>query len=125
LREAGPDIQALGARVVVVGTGAAYQAEHLMATGMPFPCLVDPEARLYEALRIGRVGVGHWLRPSVARRYAAAYRRGSRQGRVTGDWRRLSGVAVVEPDRTVRYLYRADSVGDYPPVSELLDALRG
>ena len=33
-----------------------------MAEGMPFECLVDPEARRYRALEIGRVGITEWLR---------------------------------------------------------------
>jgi AhpC/TSA antioxidant enzyme len=107
----------------VIGTGAGYQAEHLMAEGFPFECLVDPEARFYEAVGIGRIGVAHWFRPSVIRRYVTAFGRGGRQGKITGDWRRLSGVAVIEPDRTVRYLFRASGVGDYPPVADLLEAL--
>ena len=123
MREAAPAIAALGARVVIVGTGAAWQAERLMAEGMPFECLVDPDANLYRALGIGRVGLGEWLRPSTIRRYVRAFRRGGRQGRITGDWRRLSGVAVVDPDRRVRWAHIADGVGDYPTVDAVLEAL--
>ena len=64
-----------------------------------------------------------WLRPSVVAKYVHAIRRGGRQGRVTGDWRWLSGVAIVERDRTLRYLHRATNVGDYPPVTDVLHAL--
>ena len=123
MREAYPDIVAAGADVLAIGTGAAYQAEHLMAQGMPFECLVDPEANFYRTVGIGRVGPTEWLRPSVIARYVQAFRRGGRQGTVTGDWRRLSGVAIVEADRTLRYLRRATTVGDYPPVAELRRAL--
>ena len=123
MREAYPDIVAAGADVLAIGTGAAYQAEHLVHHGMPFECVVDPDANFYRAVGIGRVGPTEWLRPSVIARYVRAFRRGGRQGRVTGDWRRLSGVAIVDRDRTLRYLHRATSVGDYPTVAELLHAL--
>jgi hypothetical protein len=123
LREAYGSIDALDTGVVVVGTGAAWQAERLMAEGMPFECLVDPDANLYRALGIGRVGVGEWLRPSTIRRYVAAFRRGSRQGRITGDWRRLSGVALIAPDRTVRWAHVATGVGDYPTIDAIREAL--
>ncbi len=123
MREAYPDIVAAGADVLAIGTGAAYQAEHLMHHGMPFDCVIDPDANFYRAVGIGRVGPAEWLRPSVISRYVAAWKRGGRQGRVTGDWRRLSGVAIVDADRTLRYLHRATSVGDYPTVAELLHAL--
>ena len=123
MREAYPDIVAAGADVLAIGTGAAYQAEHLVHHGMPFECVVDPDANFYRAVGIGRVGPTEWLRPSMIARYVRAFRRGGRQGRVTGDWRRLSGVAIVDRDRTLRYLHRATSVGDYPTVAELLHAL--
>ena len=123
MREAYPDIAAAGADVLAIGTGASYQADHLMRNGMPFDCVVDPDANFYRAVGIGRVGPTEWLRPSVISRYVAAWKRGGRQGRVTGDWRRLSGVAIVDADRTLRYLHRATSVGDYPTVAELLHAL--
>lgn len=125
MREAYAQIDALDTSVVVVGTGAAWQAERLMAEGMPFVCLVDPDANLYRALGIGRVGVTEWFRPTTIRRYLAAFRRGSRQGRITGDWRRLSGVALIAPDRTVRWAHIANGVGDYPSMDTIKDALTG
>ena len=111
--------------VVVIGTGADWQAARLMHDGLPFECLVDPDANFYRALGIGRVGIEEWLRPSTLRRYLGAYARGARQGRVTGDWRRLSGVALIATDRTVMWSYIADGVGDYPTVAEVMSAVRG
>lgn len=125
MREAHPELERLGARVTAVGTGAAYQAQHLMDTGMPFPCLIDSDARLYAALGIGRIEWHEWLKPSVWRNYLRALRRGSRPGKVTGDPRRLSGVAIIDRSRQVRWLYRSQVPGDYPPIQTVLDALRG
>jgi hypothetical protein len=127
--EAYPEIERLGAGVLAVGTGADYQARHLMEHGLqgrvvPFPLVVDPDANLYRALDIGRVGWSHWLRRDVASRYVRAWRGGARPGRITGDARRLSGVAIVDPDRRLRYVHRSASVGDYPPVAELLAVLK-
>ncbi len=121
MREIDAELEALDTGVIVVATGAAWQAERLMADGYPYVCLVDPDARLYRALGIGRVGFGEWFRPSSVRRYLRAFRRGSRQGRITGDWRRLSGVALIAPDRTVRWAHIADGVGDYPAIPEVLE----
>ena len=123
MREAYPDIVTAGAGVLAIGTGAGFQADHLMRDGMPFECVIDPDANFYTTVGIGRVGPAEWLRPSVIRRYVTAWRRGGRQGRVTGDWRRLSGVAIVDPDRGLRYLFRATSVGEYPPVADVLRSL--
>lgn len=128
--EAYPEVERLGAGAIAVGTGADFQARRLMDQGIagravPFPLLVDPDANLYRALDIGRVRWGHWLRRDVLARYGRAWRGGARPGKVTGDARRLSGVAVVDPDRRVRFLHRSESVGDYPPVEDLLAVLRG
>jgi hypothetical protein len=127
--EAHPEIERLGAGVVAVGTGADFQARRLMEQGLrglvvPFPCLVDPDANLYRVLGIGRVGWSQWLRPDVLARYVRAWRSGARPGRVAGDAHRLSGVAVVDPDRRVRSLHRSATVGDYPPVDDVLAVLR-
>lgn len=127
--EAHPEIEGLGAGVVAVGTGADFQAHRIMEQGLrgravPFPCLVDADANLYRALDIGQVGWSHWLRPNVLARYVRAWRAGARPGKVTGDARQLSGVAAVDPDRRVRFLHRSASVGDYPPIDDVLAVLR-
>jgi hypothetical protein len=123
LREAHTEIEKLGARVIAIGTGADWQAQRLMDDGMPFPCLVDPEANLYRALDIGRMGWTDLLRPDLWRNYIDAFRHGGRQGRVTGDVRRLSGIAIIDPERTVRWLHRSATAGDYPPLAAVLTAL--
>lgn len=123
MREAHTEIEKLGARVIAIGTGADWQAQRLMDEGMPFPCLVDPEANLYRALDIGRMGWADLLRPDLWRNYIDAFRHGGRQGRVTGDIRRLSGIAIIDPERTVRWLHRSATAGDYPPLAVVLTAL--
>jgi hypothetical protein len=119
-----PEIEALGARAVAVGTGADFQARRLMREGMPFPCLVDPEALLYRALGIGRVGLRTALDPATYANYWRAWRRGARPGRVTGDPRRLSGVAILDAEGRLRWRHAATTIGDYPPVADVLERLR-
>jgi AhpC/TSA antioxidant enzyme len=124
VREAYPAIEALGARVVAVGTGADFQARRLMQEGTPFPCLIDANAALYRVLGIGRIGLGALLAPATYLNYWRAWRRGSRQGAVTGDPRRLSGVAVVDAGGSVRWRHVATAVGDYPPMTTVLNQLQ-
>lgn len=123
MREAYPQFAARGARLIAAGTGARFQARRLMERGMPFPCLVDPEASLHRALGIGRVGWRAVLRPDTYRHYWRAWRRGARQGAVTGDPRRLSGVGIFDAGGRLRWRYVASTVGDYPPVAALLTEL--
>lgn len=124
MREAHREIEALGARVVAVGTGADFQARQLMAEGMPFPCLVDAEAGLYRVLGIGRVGLRTFLDPRTYANYWRAWRRGARQGRITGDSRRLSGVAILDAAGRLSWRHVASTIGDYPPLGRVLEELR-
>jgi hypothetical protein len=124
VREAHPAIEGLGARVVAVGTGAEFQARGLMDAGMPFPCVVDAGAALYRALGFGRAGLRAMLAPAMYRNYWRAWRRGSRQGRLTGDPRRLSGVAILDAAGRLRWRHAASTIGDYPAVATVVGELR-
>lgn len=124
MREAHPAIEALGARVVAVGTGSVAQARRLMDTGTPFPCLVDAERRLYRALGLRRVGLGTVLDPATYLNYWKAWRRGARQGEVTGDPRQLSGVAIVDAAGRLRWRYASRTIGDYPALTAVLAGVR-
>lgn len=123
LREAHPEIESLGAGVLAVATGADFQARQLMRDGLPFPALLDPDKHLYRALGIERIrwrrlfGVTSW------KRYLGSIRR-ARQGRLTGDILQAPGVVILDPERKIRYLHRGTTLGDYPPLGEVLDVLR-
>ena len=119
-----PAVEQLGARVVAVGTGSVAQARRLMDDGMPFPCLVDPDAAVHRALGIGRVDWRAALRADTYLNYWRAWRRGARQGQVTGDPRRLSGVALLDADGRLRWRYAASTIGDYPEAATVLSEIR-
>jgi AhpC/TSA antioxidant enzyme len=125
VREAHGEFTRRGTGLVAVGTGAAFQARELMEQGMPFPCLVDPAASLHRVLGFGRVGWRLALRADTYTNYLRAWRRGARQGAITGDPRRLSGVAIVDAAGKLAWRYAARTIGDYPPLATLLAALDG
>ncbi len=113
----------------MVGTAAGWQAAALMAGSpdrapLPFPCVVDPDHHLYETLGFGRVRAWQWLTPRLWRNYLRAFRRGARQGKVTGDVHQLPGVAIVTPDRVLHWIHRATTVGDYPSLAVVLEHVR-
>lgn len=124
MREAHPTIEALGARVIAVGTGSPDQARRLMASGVPFPCLVDAQKHLYQALGFGRAGVATFLAPATYVNYWRAWRRGARQGRLAGDGRQLSGVAILDAGGRLAWRHVARTIGDYPAVPDVIAAIR-
>jgi hypothetical protein len=124
VREAHAALVALGARVVAVGTGAVFQARRLADEGMPFPCLVDADRRLYRALGLRRVGWRTVLSPTTYANYWRAWRRGARQREITGDRRQLSGVALFDARGALRWIHRSRTVGDYPSIATLLAEVR-
>ena len=124
MREAYAAIEALGARVTAVGTGSLAQARRLMDAGMPFPCLVDADARLYRALGFPRLGWRAAFTPATYRNYWRAWRRGARQGALTGDPRQLSGVAILDASGRLQWRYPSRTIGDYPLLTDLLAEIR-
>lgn len=124
LREAYPAVQAMGADVVAIGTGAAYQARALREDGVPFDLLLDPDRELYRALGVERIRWRQYLKPRTWRGYLSGAR-GARQGRITGDPQQAPGVVIADADGIVRLLHRGITLGDYPPLDEVLDVLRG
>ncbi len=94
-----------------------------MRDGLPFPALCDPDKNLYRALGIERIRWDQWVRPATWRRYVAALG-GQRQGRLTGDVLQAPGIVILDVSGTVRYLHRGRTLADYPPLGEVLDALR-
>src|SRR5713101_5621432 len=123
LREAYPQIQALDADVVAVGTGADFQARKLREGGVPFPCLLDPERSLYRTLGLEHIRWHRFVQPSTWRRYLASARR-ARQGRLTGDLRQAPGIVILDADLRIRYLHRGTTLGDYPRLEDVMEALR-
>jgi hypothetical protein len=63
------------------------------------------------------------LNPRTWRKYVAAARL-ARQGRITDHPLQAPGLAIIGPGRKVNMLYRGRTLGDYPPISDVLDAAR-
>ena len=107
-----------------IGPAAAYQALHLMESrGIPFPLLLDPRHSVAEAIELGNQsllrflfhlkGWWNWLKSL----------RGGRQGAITGAYREVPGIVIVDENAQVVWAYRGRFLGDYPPIEETMNRL--
>lgn len=108
-----------GVDVVGVGRAADYQATYLAEHGITYPLLLDPDEALYRAIGLGRFPWWKVLAPGTWLRYVRAAK-GARQGRITNHPLQSPGVVILDPDRSVVFVFRGETIGDYPPVRDVV-----
>ena len=119
------DITGRGAEVVAIGTGSVRHAAAFVADEhIPFPVLVDDEARAARVASVRRVGLFRLLtdrrsREGTKRARAAGHRIHKAGRRVT----QLGATFVVGPGDQVRYEHLDDHSADHAPLDDVLGAL--
>jgi peroxiredoxin len=119
------EIQGRGAEVVAVGTGSVrYAAAFVTDEDVPFPVLVDDDARAARAASVRKVGFFRLLtdsrsRPGAKRARAAGHRIHRAGKRVT----QLGATFVIGPGDEVRYEHVDDHSADHAPIDDVLAAL--
>ena len=138
MRDRYPEIQALGGEVVVIGTGdLRYARAFAEAERIPFPVLVDDDARAADAARVERVGLSRLFAPSSLSATARALRSGYRIGRPGKRVNQLGATFVVSPGprpdpsdgevgRGSRLLFRHYDAhpADHAPMNAIFEALQ-
>jgi peroxiredoxin len=125
LRGSYDDIRQRGAEVVAVGTGSVRHAAAFVADeDIPFPVLVDDDARAARAASVRRVGFFRLLtdrrsRAGAKRARAAGHKIHKAGRRVT----QLGATFVIGPGAQVRYEHPDDHSADHAPIDEVLAAL--
>lgn len=118
------EVQALGARLVMVGNGSPAHALDFQATqGLRVPLYVDPGLRVYQAFDFAS-GLASTLNLKAVGHALRAWQGGHRQGALQGHPFQQGGLALVLPDGQVPYLHRSAEAGDLPEAQALLAALR-
>jgi peroxiredoxin len=119
------EIQRRGAGVVAIGTGSVKHAAAFVADeSVPFPVLVDDDARAARAASVRRVGFFRLLtdrrsREGAKRARAAGHRIHKAGRRVT----QLGATFVIGPGEQVRYEHVDDHSADHAPLDQVLAAL--
>jgi hypothetical protein len=126
LRDRRQDLEAAGARIVLVGTGTPDQAARFAdAWAEGLPVYSDVSRRTFAAAGMKR-GLSATLHPRLLWNAWRALRSGFRQTKVEGDPWQQGGVLVIALDGAPRVLHeQIDSVGgDTIDVERLLADLR-
>jgi peroxiredoxin len=119
------EIRSRGAEVVAVGTGSVRHAAAFVADeSVPFPVLVDDDARAARAASVRRVGFFRLLtdrrsREGAKRARAAGHRIHKAGRRVT----QLGATFVIGPGEQVRYEHVDDHSADHAPLDDVLGVL--
>ena len=119
------EIRSRGAEVVAVGTGSVRHAAAFVADeNVPFPVLVDDDARAARAASVRRVGFFRLLtdrrsREGAKRARADGHRIHKAGRRVT----QLGATFVIGPGEQIRYEHVDEHSADHAPLDAVLAAL--
>lgn len=117
-------MKAAGAEVVAVGTGNARLARAFVEDDrIPFPVLVDDDARAAHAATIERVGLLGLFHPNSFPETRRAWQAGYRIGRPGKRTNQLGASFVLGPGNALRYEYRDRHTADHAPIADVLAAL--
>jgi len=124
LRRRYDEITALGAEIVVIGTGdVRYARDFVAAENIPFPVLVDDDAAAAQAASVQRVGFLKLFHPDTYAATRAAWRAGYRlywPGKRTNQ---LGATFVIGPGSHVRFAHYDANTVDHAPIDNVLRTL--
>jgi peroxiredoxin len=125
LRGANSDFEAVGARIVAIGTGGRqYAAQFVSDHQIPFPVLVDKHLTTHEMIGAKRGPPYGIFKPKVLAAGVRAMLDGEMQGK-TGPNPFVFGAAhVIAAGGLLRYAWLNDDYQDNAPIEELLEAAR-
>jgi peroxiredoxin len=125
LRDRYAEIQELGAEVVVIGTGdLRYARAFAEEERIPFPVLVDDDARAADAARVERVGIARLFALASLLPTARALRAGYGIGRPGKRVNQLGATFVVAPGGILLLRHYDAHPADHAPMPAIFDALR-
>lgn len=110
-----------GSGVIAVAGSAAYQARWLRDTkGVRLPLLLDVDEQVRSMADLGNLSTASWIRPKGWKNYLGSMQRGFRPQVPTGDALKAPGIVVLDKDRAVVWIHRGETLGDYPPIDDLV-----
>jgi peroxiredoxin len=125
LRDLYDKIQSSGAEVVAIGTGNASFAKGFVEDyRIPYPVLIDADARAAKIAAIERVPFWRLFHPASYAGTRRAWRAGHRIGASGKRVDQLGSTFVIGPGPALLYEHRDAHSADHAPLSEVLASLR-
>jgi hypothetical protein len=122
--KAAPDIQSLGARILVIGNGSPKALGRFGdAHAGTVTIVTDPEKVAYKALSLVH-GMGGLKGLSMVGSGIRAWRKGHRQAGVQGDPLQQGGVFVINRKGQAVYAQRSSTAGDHADLTDVMQVLR-
>jgi hypothetical protein len=124
LRDAYGEVQSSRAEVVAIGTGNPSMARGLIEDyRIPYPVLIDSEARAAKAASIVRIPFWKMFHPASYPGTRRAWRAGHRIGGSGKRVDQLGSTFVIGPGPELLYEHRDAHSADHAPIEEVLAAL--
>ena len=124
MNDAHEQIEATGARLVLIGQATPKHAAHYKRRFAPdLEILADEKRESYKAMGFPRAGATQLIGPKSLAKGLARGASGVGVGRVIGDVQQLGGTVVVQPGGEIVWTYYMRDASDTPNVDELVEAL--
>ncbi len=124
MRDAKDEIEAQGAKLIIIGSGLPMHAEGFADKyALKDTVFTDPKLGLYKVFGMTR-GVGKTLGFGALKSGLRAYKEGHRQKGTQGDPWQQGGTLVVNTKGELTYEYISKEAGDHAPMSQVLAALK-
>jgi hypothetical protein len=126
LDRAREQLEAAGARLVLIGQATPRQAAHFRRRqGLRVPVLADETRESYKAAGAKKANAKELVGPAlIARGALATVRTRQLQTRTVGDTAQLGGALVVIPDGSVVWSHMSEDASDNAQPDEILAALQ-
>ena len=113
-----------GTRVIAVGGSADHQARWLRRTkGVEMPLLLDPDQAVRGVAGVGDLSARQMSSLGGASNYVKSLIRGFRPQVLTADAIKAPGIVVFDSEFNVMWVHQGETLGDYPPIDELIDRI--
>ncbi len=87
---------------------------------MTLPLLQDPHGRVRSVAELGNLSAVSWTKAKGWKNYLGSMQRGFRPQIPTGDALKAPGIIVFDEDFSVLWVHRGETLGDYPPIDDLV-----